>query len=274
MLDNRLLRDDLSVAATWRAADSCSTSRACARWKSGARPRRSRPTGCAPSAMRTARTRRAGQGQGRGRRGAAGAGRGAGAQARGRRSDLDEVQAELDELQLGLPNLLQASVPDGRDENANVELRRWGTPRAFDFTPRDHVELGERLAMMDFEAAGRIAGARFVVLRGASRACIARWASSCSTCTPRSTATREVYVPYLVVAGSADRHRPAAEVRAGPVRGAQRAELLPDPTAEVPVTNLVRDQILEAHDAAAEDSSRTRRAFAPRLARPARTRAA
>ena len=59
---------------------------------------------------------------------------------------INGVQAELDALQLGLPNLLQDSVPDGTDENANREVRRWGTPRTFDFTPRDHVELGERLA--------------------------------------------------------------------------------------------------------------------------------
>ena len=59
---------------------------------------------------------------------------------------INGVQAELDALQLGLPNLLQDSVPDGTDENANLEVRRWGTPRTFDFTPRDHVELGERLA--------------------------------------------------------------------------------------------------------------------------------
>ena len=57
------------------------------------------------------------------------------------------MQAELDELVLGLPNLLHDSVPDGRDENANVEVRRWGTPREFDFTPLDHVAIGEKLAL-------------------------------------------------------------------------------------------------------------------------------
>ena len=80
---------------------------------------------------------------------------------------LAQVQAELDQFVLGLPNLLQESVPDGRDESANVEVRRWGEPRQFAFKALDHVELGEKLAQMDFAAAGKIAGARFTVLTGA-----------------------------------------------------------------------------------------------------------
>ncbi|HEY4747765.1 MAG TPA: serine--tRNA ligase, partial [Steroidobacteraceae bacterium] len=78
---------------------------------------------------------------------------------------LAAVQTELEQWQLGLPNLLHASVPDGHDESANLEVRRWGEPRHFAFTPRDHVEVGERLAGLDFEAAARISGARFVVMR-------------------------------------------------------------------------------------------------------------
>jgi seryl-tRNA synthetase len=78
---------------------------------------------------------------------------------------LADVQAKLDEWQLDLPNLLHESVPEGRNESANVELRRWGTLPTFDFKPRDHVEVGERLGL-DFEAAARISGARFAVMRG------------------------------------------------------------------------------------------------------------
>ena len=77
------------------------------------------------------------------------------------------VQAALDRWQLELPNLLHESVPPGADESANVEVARTGEPRTFEFKPRDHVELGERLGGLDFEAAGRISGARFVVMRGA-----------------------------------------------------------------------------------------------------------
>ena len=72
------------------------------------------------------------------------------------------VQTEFDELVLGLPNLLHDSVPDGRDESANVEVRRVGEPPAFEFEPRDHVALGELLGGLDFGTAGRISGARFV----------------------------------------------------------------------------------------------------------------
>ncbi|HET6725770.1 MAG TPA: serine--tRNA ligase, partial [Gammaproteobacteria bacterium] len=76
------------------------------------------------------------------------------------------VQAKLDDIHLGLPNLLHESVPEGADENANVEVRRWGEPPTFDFEPADHVALGERTGLMDFENASKLAGARFVVLRG------------------------------------------------------------------------------------------------------------
>src|SRR5262249_23590723 len=75
------------------------------------------------------------------------------------------VQGELEQWQLGIPNLLHDSVPDGKDESANVEIRRWGEPRTLSFKPRDHVEIGERLGGLDFEAAVRISGSRFVVMR-------------------------------------------------------------------------------------------------------------
>ena len=71
------------------------------------------------------------------------------------------MPGELDAWQLGLPNLLHESVPDGRDETANQEVRRWGTPRKFDFKPLDHVALGEKLGGLDFESAAKISGARF-----------------------------------------------------------------------------------------------------------------
>ena len=80
---------------------------------------------------------------------------------------LDAIQTEMSDWQLDLPNLLHESVPDGRDESANVEVRRWGEPRKMEFVPRDHVEVGEGLGGLDFEAASRISGARFVVMRGA-----------------------------------------------------------------------------------------------------------
>ena len=80
-------------------------------------------------------------------------------------------------------------MPEGADETANKLVRTFGTPRAFDFAPKDHVALGEALGGMDFARAGKLAGARFVVLSGAWRGCIARWASSCSICIRGSSAT-------------------------------------------------------------------------------------
>jgi seryl-tRNA synthetase len=162
-------------------------------------------------------------------------------------STINAVQAQLDALQLGLPNLLQDSVPGGADETGNVELRRWGTPRTLDFKPRDHVELGEALDRgMDFEAGARIAGARFVVLRNQIARLHRALAQFMLDLHTREHGYTEVYVPYMA---SADCFRgtgqlPKFENDQFAVRGEQGFYLIP--TAEVPVTNLVREQILEA----------------------------
>jgi len=154
------------------------------------------------------------------------------------------VQSTLETSALGLPNLLDESVPEGADESANVELRRVGEPRQFDFKPRDHVVLGEALGGVDFEAAARIAGARFVVLRGA----IARLHRALGQfMLDLHTADHgyvEVYVPYLVARSSlvGTGQLPKFEQELFGVRGEQDFFLIP--TAEVPVTNIVRDQIL------------------------------
>jgi seryl-tRNA synthetase len=158
------------------------------------------------------------------------------------------VQAELDAILLGLPNLLHDSVPDGRDETANVEVRRWGTPREFDFTPLDHVAIGEKLAQVDFESAGRISGARFVVLKGGvarlQRALI-QYMLDLHTSQHGYT---EVYAPYLVSRQSliGTGQLPKFEADLFRVVGGE-SEYFLIPTAEVPVTNLVREAILEAN---------------------------
>ena len=100
-----------------------------------------------------------------------------------------------------MPNLLHASVPEGRDESANVEVRRWGEPRQFTFEPKDHVAIGERLGM-DFEAAGRISGARFVVMRGALAKLHRALAQFMLDLHAREHGYREAYVPYLVHAAA------------------------------------------------------------------------
>jgi seryl-tRNA synthetase len=158
------------------------------------------------------------------------------------------VQAEFDAIILGLPNLLHDSVPDGRDESANVEVRRWGTPREFDFTPLDHAAIGEKLALVDFESAGRISGARFVVLKGGvarlQRALI-QYMLDLHTSLHGYT---EVYAPYLVSRQSlvGTGQLPKFEADLFRVVGGE-SEYFLIPTAEVPVTNLVREAILEAN---------------------------
>jgi len=159
---------------------------------------------------------------------------------------LAALQVELDAWLMGLPNLLQDSVPDGRDESANVEVRRWGEPRKFDFEPKDHVVLGEKLGGLDFEAASRISGARFVVMRaGIARLHRAIGQFMLDLHTGEHGYT-EVYVPYLVqpqaLFGTGQLPKFKQDLFA--VEGEGSFHLIP--TAEVPVTNLVREQILAA----------------------------
>ncbi len=159
---------------------------------------------------------------------------------------LAAVQTQLDQWQLGLPNMLHETVPEGRDETGNVEVRRWGEPRKFDFKPRDHVELGEKLGGLDFEAAARISGARFVVMRSQVarlHRAIGQFMLDLHT---REHGYTEVYVPYLVQAPSLQGTGQLPKFKADLFEVSGERELFLIPTAEVPVTNLVRDQIVPA----------------------------
>ena len=156
---------------------------------------------------------------------------------------LEFIQSQVTDLQLGLPNILHASVPDGLDESANVEVRRFGMPREFTFEPKDHVALGEPLGM-DFEAAGRMSGARFVVLSGMLAKLHRALAQFMLDLHVENHGYREAYVPYLVHAEAlvGTGQLPKFEQDQFAVRGNPGFYLIP--TAEVPLTNLVRDQIL------------------------------
>jgi seryl-tRNA synthetase len=159
---------------------------------------------------------------------------------------LAEVQAKLEEFALGLPNLLGADVPDGRDEASNLEVRRWGEPRTPGFEPKDHVAVGEGLGGLDFEAAIRISGARFVVMKGAVARLHRALAQFMLDLHTQQHGYTETYVPYLVAPATlrGTGQLPKFEQDLFALRGEPGLYLIP--TAEVPVTNLARGQILPA----------------------------
>ena len=161
---------------------------------------------------------------------------------------LTSLAAELDEFLAGLPNLLHESVPAGADSNANVELRRWGTPPKFAFEPLDHVSIGEKLGLVDFDAAAKLSGARFVVLKGAVAHLHRAIAQLMLDMHTRDHGYSETYVPYLVndatLFGTGQLPKFASDLFA--LQGENQLRLIP--TSEVSLTNLVRDTIVEAKD--------------------------
>ncbi len=158
---------------------------------------------------------------------------------------LQSVQAELDAIQAGLPNLLHDSVPDGADETCNAELRRWGEPPSFDFEPKDHVSLGENLGLIDFERAAKLSGSRFVVLRGQVARLQRSLIQFMLDVHVNDHGYTEVYVPYLVNEESlfGTGQLPKFDADLFHVEGETGLRLIP--TAEVPLTNLARDTIIE-----------------------------
>ena len=169
---------------------------------------------------------------------------------------LEEIQARLSELLLGVPNLPHESVPVGSDESQNVEVRRWGTPRQFDFTPRDHVDLGAALGL-DFDAAAKLAGARFSVMKGGVARLHRALAQFMIDTHTSEHAYTETYVPYIVNAASmrGTGQLPKFEDdlfkvprKVGGDEGERIENFYLIPTAEVSLTNLVRDELL-ANDA-------------------------
>jgi seryl-tRNA synthetase len=145
-----------------------------------------------------------------------------------------------------VPNIPHASVPAGKDENDNLEVRRWGEPRSFDFTPRDHVDVGDTLGLLDFETAAKIAGARFAVMSGALARLHRALIQFMLDLHTGEHGYTETYVPYLVNADSllGTGQLPKFEADLFKMSGEQNYYLIP--TAEVPVTNIVRDVIVDA----------------------------
>ena len=161
---------------------------------------------------------------------------------------LSDLQAELSDFLMGVPNLPHESVAVGRDETANVEVSRWGTPRSFDFPVRDHVDIGESLGQLDFEAAVKITGSRFTVMKGPLARLHRALAQFMLDVHTREHGYTEVYVPYLVNADSmrGTGQLPKFEEDLFHVPRSDAEKLYLIPTAEVPVTNLLRDEIVAA----------------------------
>ncbi|MBU2641869.1 MAG: serine--tRNA ligase [Gammaproteobacteria bacterium] len=161
---------------------------------------------------------------------------------------LAALQTEINDFLMEVPNLPHESVAPGKDETANVEVSRWGTPRSFDFTVRDHVDIGESLNQLDFAAAVKITGSRFSVMKGGlARLHRALAQFMLDTHTAEHCYT-EVYVPYLVNAdsmrGTGQLPKFEEDLFHIPRTDAEKLYLIP--TAEVPVTNLLRDEIVAA----------------------------
>ena len=161
---------------------------------------------------------------------------------------LTPILYAMDEFLLTVPNLPHVSVPDGKSSEANVEVRRGGNPRRFEFPAKDHVDVGTGLGLLDFDAAARISGARFTVMKGPLARLHRALAQFMLDIHTTEHGYTEVYVPYLVNAQSmrGTGQLPKFEEDLFSVPRAEGEKLYLIPTAEVPVTNMVRDQILDA----------------------------
>jgi len=171
---------------------------------------------------------------------------GLGEQLKAREHELASLQEELNAILMGIPNIPHASVPEGKGEEDNPELRKWGTPPAFDFEPRDHVDLGEQLGQLDFETAAKLTGSRFSIMQGPLARLHRALIQFMLDTHTRMHGYSEVYVPYLVNAESlrGTGQLPKFEEDLFKMEGEAGYYLIP--TAEVPVTNLASDTIFEA----------------------------
>ena len=160
---------------------------------------------------------------------------------------LDEIRAQIEAIALGIPNIPHESVPIGADEHANVEQHRWGTPRAFDFPVKDHVELGARGGMLDGDVAAKLSGARFTVLRGGIARLHRALAQFMLDLHTNEHSYQETNVPLLVNAesmrGTGQLPKFEEDLFNTTVGDGKRYLI---PTSEVSLTNIVRDEIVAA----------------------------
>ena len=161
-------------------------------------------------------------------------------------AELLKVQDSLEEFLRGVPNMPADEVPEGKSDEDNVEIRRWGTPRDFDFTVLDHVDLGEKLGGLDFDTASKITGSRFAVLRGGIARLHRALAQFMLDTHINEHGYEEVNVPFIVNADSlfGTGQLPKFEEDLFKLTDERGFYLIP--TAEVPVTNILRDELLES----------------------------
>ncbi|MEJ2129304.1 MAG: serine--tRNA ligase [Woeseiaceae bacterium] len=161
---------------------------------------------------------------------------------------LQELLDEIRSIELGLPNLLEDDVPDGQSEEDNTEVRRWGEPTEFDFEPKDHIDLGENLGLLDFDTASKISGSRFAVMTGAlarmQRALIQFMLDTHT----REHGYVETYAPYLVQYDALVGTGQLPKFEEDLFKTTDETPFYLIPTAEVPVTNFAREHIYDGDE--------------------------
>ena len=161
---------------------------------------------------------------------------------------LMEVQAELDSITHGMPNLPDGTVPEGNSEKDNVEIRRWGNVPTFDFEPKDHVDLSAESGLMDFESAAKITGSRFVALRGPIARLQRALTQFMLNVHTGEHGYEEIYVPFIVNEDSMFGTGQLPKFGEDSFKLEDERNYYLIPTAEVPVTNMARDVIFEASE--------------------------
>jgi seryl-tRNA synthetase len=162
-----------------------------------------------------------------------------------RETALNAIKGVLNDLMIGLPNLPHDSVPVGQDESANQEITRWGTPRVFDFEPRDHVDLGTALGILDLERAAKISGARFAILTGLGARLERALINFCLELQTKRHGYEEVLPPFIVTANTLFGTGQLPKFEADLFKLTDERGLYLIPTAEVPLTNIYADEILD-----------------------------
>ncbi len=173
------------------------------------------------------------------------------------KAELVNVQQQMDAIIMGIPNLLHESVPVGKDEEDNVEIRRWGEAKTFDFEVKDHVDLGAVNGWLDFETASKLTGSRYVVMHGQMAKLHRALIQFMLDVHTNEHGYTEVYVPYIVNSESLKGTGQLPKFEEDLFCVDKEAGQYLIPTAEVPVTNLVRNEILDASDLPVKYTSHT-----------------